>query len=68
VALGRAAIESRLGESERYLEHLLAAAPSAASPSRLARATRGGWRDGVPDFLLRYHRENARIAWREAHA
>ena len=64
-AIGRAAIERRLGESSRYLERLLGAAPAAASPAELERATLDAWRDGVPDPIRSYHRKNARIAWRE---
>jgi glyoxylase-like metal-dependent hydrolase (beta-lactamase superfamily II) len=64
-AVGRAAIERRLRESSDYLERLMAAAPAAASPAELERATLGAWRDGVPDPIRSYHRKNARIAWRE---
>ena len=64
-AEGRPAIEGRIDEARRYLDLLLAGVATASGPRELADATLGAWRDGVPDYILHYHRRNARVAWRE---
>ncbi len=67
-AVGKAAIDRRLEESFAYLERLFAAAPGAGSAGELEKATLDAWRQGVPDHIRSYHRQNARIVWREVHS